>query len=116
MAHFAKINAENQVTEVIVAEQAFIDSGAVGDPAQWIQTSYNTKAGVNQRGSTALRKNFAGIGYHYDSVRDAFYAPQPYASWQLDDTTCTWQPPTPMPEDNQLYEWNEATQAWDTVA
>ena len=72
MSHFAQINDENIVTQVIVAEQDFINSGAVGDPSRWIQTSYNTFAGEHRNGGEPLRKNYAGIGYTYDSQRDAF--------------------------------------------
>ena len=92
MSHFAQVE-NGIVTHVIVAEQDFIDSGAVGDPATWIQTSYNTYAGQHPEGRP-LRKNYAGIGYTYDSVRDAFIAPKPAdtdtATYILDEVTCTW--------------------------
>ena len=81
MSHFAKINSDNIVTEVIVAEQDFIDSGAVGLASEWVQTSYNTSGGVHLDGGTPLRKNYAGVGDTYDATRDAFIAPKPYASW-----------------------------------
>jgi len=75
------------------------------------RTSYNTQGGVHKLGGTPFRKNYAAVGYIYDPVRDAFYAPQPFASWTLDESTCYWQPPTPKPEEGQWY-WNEATVEW----
>lgn len=112
MAHFAQINKDNTVVQVIVAEQDFIDSGAVGDPAEWIQTSYNTRAGQHQLGGTPLRKNYAGIGYSYDPVLDAFVPPKPFQSWQLDTETGVWQAPVAYPEDGGYYVWDEATVTW----
>ena len=75
------------------------------------RTSYNTKGGVHQLGGTPFRKNYAGVGYIYDPVRDAFYVEQPYASWTLDESTCYWQPPTPRPEEGEWY-WKEDTTEW----
>ena len=118
MAHFAQINANNVVTQVIVAEQDFINSGVVGDPSTWIQTSYNTKGGQHVLGGTPLRKNYAGIGYSYDPQRDAFIPPKPYSSWQLDEASCTWQAPVPMPSDAGTgdppiyYVWDESNITW----
>lgn len=117
MSHFAKVEG-GIVTQVIVAEQDFINSGAVGDPASWVQTSYNTYAGQHRNGGTPLRKNYAGIGMVYDSVRDAFYAPQPFPSWVLDEATCLWNAPVPLPSDAgtgeppKAYNWDEATTSW----
>lgn len=102
MSHFAKIDKDNIVTEVIVAEQDFINSGAVGDSFLWVQTSYNNN----------FRKHYAGIGYTYDKVNDVFIKPQAHASWTL-DASFDWQPPTPMPDDGKRYVWNEATTTWD---
>lgn len=119
MGHFAHINEENVVTQVIVAEQDFINTGAVGDPAKWIQTSYNTRAGVHYGqngqpdGGVALRKNYAGIGYTYDLSRDAFIPPKPYASWVLNEETCIYNPPVAYPSDGKMYNWNEETISWD---
>ena len=122
MAHFAEIDENNIVKRVIVAEQDFIDSGAVGDSSNWIQTSYNTMGGVHYTpnsnhlepdGGTALRKNFAGIGYTYDSDRDAFYESQPYPSWLLNEDSCQWESPIPYPDDGSDYNWNEENQSWD---
>ena len=103
MSHFAKIDENNIVTEVIVAEQDYINSGLVGDSFNWIQTSYNNK----------FRKQFAGIGFKYEKTKDIFIAPQPHPSWTLDDD-CTWQPPTPFPDDGEAYYWNEATTSWES--
>lgn len=101
MSHFAQIK-DGIVQRVIVAEQSFINSGVVGDPASWIQTSYNG----------TIRKNFAGIGYVYDKSRDAFIPPQPYFSWNLNENTCQWEPPVPMPKDGEMYSWDEKTKNW----
>ena len=111
MAHFAKLE-NNIVTQVIVAEQDVIDSGLFG--TGWVQTSYNTYAGQHPEGRP-LRKNYAGIGYTYDSGRDAFISPQPYASWTLNETTCLWDAPTPMPTDDKRYTWDEPTTSWVEV-
>ena len=115
MSHFAHIDQNNIVTQVIVAEQDFINSGAVGDPSSWIQTSYNTYAGQHALGGTPLRKNYAGIGYSYDASRDAFIPPKPFNSWTLNETTCLWEAPTPYPTDGKIYNWNENTLSWDEV-
>lgn len=113
MAHYALIDNDNIVTQVIVAEQDFIDSGAVGDPARWIQTSYNTYGGQHKLNGIPLRKNFAGIGFTYDSVNDAFIPQKPYPSWILNPVTCLWEPPVVMPNDGKLYSWNELTTSWE---
>ena len=110
MAHFAKVE-NGVVTQVIVIEQDVLNLGHWGDPSLWIQTSYNTSGGVHSQGGTPLRKNYAGIGYTYDSVRDAFIPPKPYASWLLNETTCQWGAPTPMPTTG-MHRWNEETLAW----
>ena len=110
MAHYAKIES-NIVTQVIVAEQDFIDTQS----GTWVQTSYNTQGGQHTLGGTPLRKNYAGIGMIYDSTRDAFYMPQPYSSWTLNETTCLWEPPTERPDDDKRYFWNEDTTSWVEV-
>ena len=112
MSHFAKVE-NNIVTQVIVAEQDVIDSGLFG--TGWIQTSYNTYGGQHPDGRP-LRKNYAGVGFTYDAVRDAFIAPQPYVSWVLDETTCLWSPPSPMPQDGNKYRWDEPTTAWVEIS
>ena len=112
MSHFAKVQ-DGIVTQVIVAEPEFFDTFVDSTPGEWIQTSYNTYGGQHRNGGTPLRKNFAGIGYTYDKTLDAFIQPQPYASWTLNEETCQWQPPTPYPDDEKMYLWNEETQTWD---
>lgn len=111
MSHFAKVE-NNIVTGVIVAEQDVIDSGLFGSPNSWVQTSYNTSGGVHRLGGTPLRKNYAGIGYTYDSVRDAFISPKPFNSWILDENTCLWNPPVAVPNDGKQYQWDEETLSW----
>lgn len=90
MAHFAQIDENNVVIQVIVAEREFIDTGAVGDPSTWIQTSYNTYGNQHPEGRP-LRKNYAGTGYTYDPVRDAFIPPQPSPEHILNEETCLWE-------------------------
>ena len=108
MSHFAKVE-NGIVTQVIVAEQDVIDSGLFG--TGWVQTSYNTHGGQHPEGRP-LRKNYAGIGYSYDVSRDAFIPAKPYASWVLNETTCLWDAPTPMPTDGKSYKWDESTISW----
>ena len=115
MAHFAEI-IDGIVARVIVVSNADTASNGVEDGAigaafctnllggEWVQTSYNNN----------FRKNYAGIGYAYDTARDAFIAPQPYPSWILDESTCWWEAPIPMPVPNNppQYDWDEATLSW----
>jgi hypothetical protein len=115
MSHFAKVN-NGIVEQVIVAEAEFFETFVDSSPGQWIQTSYNTKGGVHTLGGTPLRKNYAGVGYTYDSTLDAFIAPRPYASWSLDTETCLWNPPVVYPTEGGPYTWNESTTSWDEVA
>lgn len=121
MAHFAKV-VDGVVAQVIVAEPEFFDTFVDSSPGTWIQTSYNTRGGVHYSAETgepdggiALRKNYAGVGHIYDPVRDAFYSPQPYPSWTLDEESCTWQCPVAHPTDGNIYNWNEETQTWDAM-
>ena len=112
MSHFAKVE-NGVVTQVIVIEQDVLNLGHWGDPASWVQTSYNTQGGVHTQGGTPLRKNYAGIGFTYDSVRDAFIPPKPFASWVLNEDTCLWDAPTPMPVvEGKTFVWDEPTTAW----
>jgi hypothetical protein len=111
MSHFAKVE-NGIVTNVIVIEEDVLQLGHWGDPASWIRTSYNTSGGKHLLGGTPLRKNYAGLGYSYDSVRDAFVPPKPFASWVLDEETCLWNAPTAMPTDGKIYNWDEATTSW----
>lgn len=115
MAHFAKV-VDGKVSQVIVAEPEFFQTFVDSSPGEWIQTSYNTHGGVHKNGGTPLRKNYAGIGYTYDSGRDAFIPPKPFASWVLDEATCQWDAPTAMPTDGKMYSWNEETLSWIEVA
>jgi len=122
MAHFAKLNSNNEVIHVSVVDNWNITDGngqeqesigvaylqsvhGVQEGITWKQTSYNNN----------IRKNYAGIGMTYDAGRDAFIAPKPYASWILNETTCRWEAPVPYPTDNKLYTWNENTTSWDEV-
>jgi hypothetical protein len=123
MGHFAKVS-NGIVTRVIVAEADFFNNFVDDSPGQWIQTSYNTRGGVHYQPnanepsedqSKALRKNYAGIGYTYDSTRDAFIPPQPFNSWTLNEDTCLWDSPVPYPADGKLYKWNEELVNWEEV-
>jgi len=121
MAHFAKVQ-DGIVTQVIVAEPEFFNTFVDSSPGEWIQTSYNTRGGIHYGpnsneadGGVALRKNYAGIGFTYDKDRDAFIPPKPYASWTLDEASCLWEAPVPMPEDGNEYAWNEEAQSWDLI-
>jgi hypothetical protein len=115
MAHFAQLNEENLVTQVIVvanqdtADQDGVENEAIGIEfctnllgGRWVQTSYNAN----------IRKNYAGIGYKYDATLDAFIPPQPFASWTLNEETAQWEAPTPYPTDDKRYTWDEATTSW----
>lgn len=123
MAHFAKVN-NGIVEQVIVAEPEFFDTFVDSSPGQWIQTSYNTRGGVHYNPETgepsadqtkALRKNYAGIGYTYDSQKDAFIPPKPYSRWVLNETSCLWEAPTQMPNDGQRYAWDDDAGNWVVV-
>tara|TARA_R100001530_G_C4222519_1_gene130360 strand:+ start:77 stop:466 length:390 start_codon:yes stop_codon:yes gene_type:complete len=128
MAHFAEINVFKKVVRVLVVEDkdtqdkhgnevesvgAKYLSDAFG--GTWLKTSYNTKSGVHTSGGTPFRKNYAGTSYTYDETRDAFIPPKEYSSWTLNESTCNWEPPIPMPADNKLYKWNESTTSWDEI-
>ena len=102
MSHFAKLDSNNVVTEVIKSEQDFINSGAVGDSFLWVQTSYNGN----------FRGRFAQMGGTYDKVNDVFISPTPGASWTL-EASFDWQPPISQPDDGKRYDWNEDTESWD---
>ena len=115
MAHFAEIGLNNTVQQVIVVNNTeLLDENGVEQESKgqtfcrnllggaWIQTSYNA----------TFRKNYAGVGYTYDSSRDAFIPPKPFNSWILNEETCGWESPTPMPDDKKLYTWDESTVAW----
>ena len=122
MAHFAEINPENnKVLRVLVVADEFNEedgnvylSETCGLGGIWVKTSYNTHAGEHALGGTPFRKNYAGIGYIWDAVRDAFYLPQPYKTWVLNENTCIWEPPVPVPsaEPGFYFAWNDAETAW----
>ena len=114
MSHFAKVE-NGIVVQVIVAEQDFIATGALGDPASFVQTSYNTHGNQHPEGRP-LRKNYAGVGYSYDEQRDAFIPPQPFDSWTLNEDSCLWNAPKPIPTDGKQYIWDEATTSWAEVS
>ena len=123
MAHYAKVKDEI-VLQVIVAEADFFKTFVDTEPGRWIQTSYNTRGGVHYEPnsitpssdqSKALRKNYAGVGFVYDSDKDAFYEPQPYASWKLNNTTCIWEPPIALPNDGNGYYWDESVYQSDNT-
>lgn len=113
MSHFAKV-LDGKVTQVIVAEPEFFETFVDSSPGQWIQTSYNTHGNQHPEGRP-LRGNYAGIGFTYDAQNDVFYAPQPYPSWTLNQSTWLWEAPTPMPQDGKVYRWDEATTSWVEV-
>jgi hypothetical protein len=113
MANFAKV-LNGVVQNVIVAEPDFFDTFIDNSPGEWIQTSYNTKAGVHPEGRP-LRKNFAAIGFMYDRERDAFIPPQPHPSWLLNEDTCLWKAPSDYPDNGNMYHWNEENETWDEV-
>ena len=122
MAHFAEIDGDNIVTRVLVVNDADASDGqnflanTLGLGGTWKQTSYNTSGGVHSTGGTPFRKNYAGIGYTYDSGRDAFIPPKPYASWLLNEDTCLWDAPTPMPvEEGKIFKWVEEDLNWQEI-
>jgi hypothetical protein len=119
MAHYAYVDGRNIVTQVIVGKNE--DDPLPEGVSSWeeyygaIRCSYNTYGGVHSNGGTPFRKNYPGIGYTWDSVRDAFIPPRPFASWNLNEDSCLWEPPVPMPEDDQIYRWDEDTTSWVVV-
>ena len=118
MAHFAELDENNIVLRVIPGVDYPYDGESIYQQETgrvWKRTSYNTHAGQHRLGGTPFRKNYAGIGHVYDAQRDAFYAPSPYPSWTLDEDTCIWQPPTPMPVDDNMYTWDENTRTWTVI-
>lgn len=121
MAHYAYLDENNIVTSVIVGKNENDPPGEWENYYGAKQTSYNTRGGVyydpntNEPGpdqSKAFRKNYAGIGYTYDAMRDAFIPPQPYPSWTLNEFSCLWEAPVPYPTDGNRYVWDETTQSW----
>ena len=124
MAHFAKLGLGNKVlrvepvhNNVATTEQAGVDflNNLYNTNDVWKQTSYNTVAGVHKLGGTPFRKNYAGVGSRYDEERDAFIPPKPYNNWTLNETTCQWDAPSAVPDNDKRYQWNESTTSWDIV-
>jgi hypothetical protein len=113
MSHFAKV-VDGIVTQVIVAEQEFFDTFVDTSPGAWIQTSYNTQGNQHPEGRP-LRGNYAGIGFTYDATNDVFYAPKPFNSWILNESTWLWDAPVAMPNDGKVYTWDEETTNWKEV-
>jgi hypothetical protein len=116
MAHWAQIDENNIVIQVTVGNNNDPDEGYqwlvdnIG--GTWVKTSYNTVAGIHKLGGVPFRKNFAGIGYTYDSERDAFIPPKPYSAWVLDEDRCIWIAPIEKPQDGNLYKWDEDLDNW----
>lgn len=119
MAHWAKLDENNVVVNITVGNNDDIDEGyewlITNIGGRWVKTSYNTYAGIHKNNGTPLRKNYAVIGGVYDSVRDAFIPPKHFNSWVLDEDTCQWQAPTPMPTEGR-WRWDESTTSWVEVA
>ena len=121
MAHFAKLDENNIVTQVIVVSNEIATSENAGvtfinnlykTSDTWKQTSYNTVKNTHSLGGTPFRKNYASIGYTYDASKDAFIPPKPFNSWVLDETTCWWEPPVAIPSDGKEYDWDESNKQW----
>ena len=118
MAHFANINENNEVVDVVVVSDEQENTGQeflndLGFPGTWIKTSYNTLGNKHSQGKTPLRKNYAVVGGLYDPIKDAFYVKQPHPSWLLNEETCLWQAPVPFPTDeSKLWKWDETSLNW----
>lgn len=131
MAHYAKV-LDGIVQQVIVAEPEFFNTFVDSSPGEWLKTSYNVKGGIYYDPDTRLpvenqadaiskdigrqRKNYASVGYTYDSLKNAFIPPQPFPSWLLNEETCLWDPPTPYPDDGEDYYWDEESTSWQIVS
>jgi hypothetical protein len=118
MAHFAQLDENNIVVQVIVGVDEPFDGESIYAETigqVWKKTSYNTLGGQHSLGGTPFRKNYAGIGYTYDAQRDAFIPPKTYPSWLLDEPTCQWKPPTDYPNDGKIYQWDEPTTSWKEI-
>mgnify|MGYP001448613785 CR=1 FL=1 len=129
MSHYAKVR-QGKVVDVIVASDSYMSNLVDTTPGKWIKTSYNMRGGSYYEPNHASkasdqsvvnadegrkRKNYAGVGYHYDTTKDVFYPPQPFNSWSLNTTTYQWEAPKTMPDDNKLYTWNESKEDWEEV-
>lgn len=131
MAHFVELDESNVVIRgIVVGDKDCQDENGVesetvgiafcqslyGSDTVWKQTSYNTFGGVHKNGGTPLRKNYAGIGYVYDNIRNAFIPPSPYPSWVLEENSCLWEAPIPYPTDGEFYSWDEDNLKWVKVS
>ena len=123
MAHFAELDSNNKVIRVIVLDDEHQNNGqefcrsVFNTTNSFVQTSYNTIRGEHRLGGTPFRKNYASVGYTYDTIRDAFIPPKPYNSWILNENTCTWDPPIPWPGEqgaNTTTVWDEKNVSWKT--
>ena len=123
MSHFAHVNSQGIVDNVIVIEAETLALGHWGNPSEWVQTSYNTQGGKHLLGGIPLRGNYAGMGYIYDKTNDVFYPPRPMDhkgvacdSWTISAPDWTWTSPTAMPvEEGKFFAWDEATKTWEDV-
>jgi len=119
MAHFAKLDENNVVLEVLVVHNNELLQDGVESEAKGIQFLIDWSGGYTNWKQTSyngnIRKNYAGIGYTYDATRDAFIPPQPFPSWVLNEDTCLWDAPTPYPTDGQFYQWDESVTNWVAV-
>ena len=120
MAHWAEIDSDNIVTRVLVVADDVEDGQKflaedLGLGGIWKKTSYNTQGGVHLNGGTPFRKNYAGIGYTFDSTRDAFIPAKPFESWSLNEETCLWEAPVAQPTDGKVYKWDEKTTSWKEI-
>jgi hypothetical protein len=116
MSHFAKLDENNVVIYVTVGRDEDDENELIARTGDvYRKTSYNTRGGVHQFGGTPFRKNYAGLGYTYDTQRDAFIPPKPYNSWTLNEDTCLWQPPVERPVDDNMYEWDEDSLSWRMI-
>lgn len=115
MAHYAYLDENNIVINVIVGKDENEDGIDWEKYYGAKRTSYNTQGGVHVNGGTPFRKNYAAIGYTYDEIRDAFIPPRPFPSWVLNENSCLWESPVPMPDTENIYRWNEAQLNWDLI-
>ena len=129
MSYYAKVQ-NGIVTKVISATEDFINNYVDDTPGKWVKTSYNMRGGkyfdpetgqvaedqsVIDGDEARQRKNYAGVGWFYNKIRDAFIPPQPYPSWTLNETTCLWDAPVAYPDDGNKYQWNEDTTSWTEI-
>jgi hypothetical protein len=130
MAYFAKLGTGNIVEQVIsISNSVITDNNGIEQEQlgidfinnlyntndNWKQTSYNTNGEIHSLGGKPFRKNYAGIGYIYDSNRNAFIPPKPFNSWVLNESSCQWEAPIARPQDDNNYKWNESTLTWNIV-